>query len=167
MYAVVADVNRYHEFIPWCLESRILSTTTPHKPLTNPKQATNPHQQSPARLIEHQARLVVGFGALKEQYTSKVIRQEHWPVPDRWSVRAIASDSELFDILETDWVISRSTTDNNSTLISQRRCLVDFSIQFRFRSVLHSQLSSTFFSQVCRVMVKAFEERAVYLIKNR
>ena len=54
MYAIVADVERYPEFVPWCVALRILKRET-----VGPREIL---------LCE----TVVGFQALREKYTSRV-----------------------------------------------------------------------------------------------
>jgi coenzyme Q-binding protein COQ10 len=51
VYSVVADVKRYREFVPWCVSSELIS-------------------EKGNRL---EATLEVGFGSLRERYTSTVI----------------------------------------------------------------------------------------------
>jgi coenzyme Q-binding protein COQ10 len=55
MYAVVADVEKYPEFLPWCLGLRVLSRES--------------HPDSEVLLAE----MTVGFAALRDRYTSLVI----------------------------------------------------------------------------------------------
>jgi coenzyme Q-binding protein COQ10 len=76
VFAVVADVSRYAEFVPYCLESRVLSRSGPERFL---------------------AELVVGFGALEERYTSRVTLV----APAR--VEAHAAASPLFHFLSSAW----------------------------------------------------------------
>ena len=55
LYDLVADVDNYHRFLPYCLESKVLSTDLR-------EDGTK----------KSQARLTVGFLALKESYVSEV-----------------------------------------------------------------------------------------------
>ncbi len=57
MFAMVADIERYDEFLPWVVAVRIRSSSE----------------------TETVADLVVGFAAFKERFTSKVVKQP----PDR------------------------------------------------------------------------------------
>lgn len=58
-HAIVADVSSYGKFVPWCTESRVLSTTV----------------ISPSKTILR-AELAVGFLSLCERYTSEVTIEE-------------------------------------------------------------------------------------------
>jgi coenzyme Q-binding protein COQ10 len=53
MYDLVADVGRYHEFLPWIVAARIRS-------------------DSESEMI---ADLLIGFKSLREKFTSKVLKQ--------------------------------------------------------------------------------------------
>jgi coenzyme Q-binding protein COQ10 len=55
MYAVVADVERYPEFLPWCVGLRVLSRA-----------------QDGARQTM-MAEMMVGYHGLRERYTSRVV----------------------------------------------------------------------------------------------
>ena len=54
MYRVVADVEHYPEFLPWCTALRVLSR----------------EKQGPREIVL--AELVVGYKSLRERYTSRV-----------------------------------------------------------------------------------------------
>jgi coenzyme Q-binding protein COQ10 len=60
LFAMVADVERYDEFLPWVVAVRVRSSSE----------------------VETVADLVVGFNAFKERFTSKVVKQR----PDRITV---------------------------------------------------------------------------------
>ncbi len=55
MYAVVADVERYPEFLPWCSALRVLSRA----------------KDGEREIV--MAEMLVGFKALRERYTSRVV----------------------------------------------------------------------------------------------
>ncbi|KAK4536313.1 hypothetical protein CDCA_CDCA08G2338 [Cyanidium caldarium] len=76
LYHVVADVDRYCEFVPWCTSSRVV-------------------QRHGERLME--AELGVGFRWFHERYLSLVrLNPGH-------SVKATASKSQLFEHLVNEW----------------------------------------------------------------
>ncbi|KAF9977684.1 hypothetical protein BGZ73_005194 [Actinomortierella ambigua] len=82
-YAVVANVEEYHEFIPWCTHSHMSA------PKTDP---TLP----PGTTVQH-GELGVGFTSFQERYVSVVTcREPHM-------VKAVSYNSSLFKELCTIW----------------------------------------------------------------
>src|ERR1700761_1071704 len=79
MYAIVADVERYPEFVPWCVGLRVLKRET-----VGPREIM---------LCE----TIVGFQALRERYTSRVtaVARDH-----RIDVEQV---SGVFRKLTTHW----------------------------------------------------------------
>ncbi|KAJ7638779.1 dehydrase and lipid transport-domain-containing protein [Roridomyces roridus] len=135
LYDVVSDVDSYRHFVPHCSSSRVLSSTDKTK--------------SPVQL---EAELTVQFLAFKESYVSRVTC-----VPLE-SVQAVASSSTpLFKELTTTWRFQSTNQPDKSTLVS-------LDLAYAFANPIHAALSSSFFGQVSRMMVEAFEQRcaAVY-----
>ncbi|KAJ7180009.1 dehydrase and lipid transport-domain-containing protein [Mycena crocata] len=151
LYNVVSDVGSYHHFIPFCSGSRVLSTTD--------------ETRFPIVL---EAELTVQFLAFKESYVSHVTC-----IPLE-SVKAVASSSTpLFKELTTTWRFQSisdgttpstpSPTSNNSLSLKRSTgsaaTLVSLDLAFAFASPIHAAVSSSFFGQVSKLMVNAFEER--------
>ncbi|KAJ7498961.1 cyclase/dehydrase, partial [Mycena latifolia] len=148
LYQVVSDVGSYQHFIPFCSASRVLSATD--------------ETRVPILL---DAELTVQFLAFKESYVSRVTC-----IPLE-SVEAVASSSTpLFKELTTTWHFKAipGTSAPTSTLVDdlsvQRSpdsaaTLVSLDLAFAFASPIHAAVSSSFFGQVSRLMVNAFEER--------
>lgn len=126
MYSIVAGVEDYSDFVTWCSKSQVFD----HKP------------------GQFKCNMTVGFGPLKESYTSQVT------VVKPQLVRAECKEGYLFNYLLNNWQFSPGIPGLHQT------CTLDFSVAFEFRSSIHSQMSRLFFDQVVKTMVKAFLDRA-------
>lgn len=121
LFDLVADVEKYPEFLPWCVRS-IVKSRSPH---------------------EIVAELTVGFGPFKESYTSRVQLDR----PRRIVVRC---ERGPFKHLDNIWTFAPATGG----------CLVDFYVDFEFRSRLLRNAIGMVFNEGIRLMVKAFITRA-------
>ena len=124
MFDLVADVARYPEFLPWVIATRIKSDSE----------------------TEMVADMLVGFKAIREKFTSKVVkrRPEH--------IEVIYVDGPLKD-LDNNWNFTPA----------EGGCEVDFCVDFAFRNAVFEALAGQYFDRAFRKMVGAFETRAEQL----
>ncbi|NCU11266.1 MAG: type II toxin-antitoxin system RatA family toxin [Sphingomonadaceae bacterium] len=124
MYDLVADVARYAEFLPWVVATRVRADSE----------------------NEMVADMLVGFKALREKFTSRVIKDR----PRR--IEVIYVDGPMRD-LDNVWEF-RPTESG---------CEVEFMVDFTFRNAMFEKLAGQYFDRAFRKMVTAFEERATQL----
>lgn len=98
MFDVVADVENYQKFVPFCKKSKILS-----------KSADN-----------LTANLVVGFPPIVENYTS------HVTLVKPHLVKAVCTDGKLFHHLLTTWKFTSGLKNNDQTCIIDFYVSFDF-----------------------------------------
>lgn len=124
MYDLVADVGRYGEFLPWVSAVRVRS-------------------DSETEMI---ADLIVGFAALRERFTSRVVKAR----PKTIHVDYL--DGPL-KFLRNDWKFEPTESG----------CIVDFSVEFAFKNRVFEAIAGQVFDQALRKMINAFEKRAAEL----
>lgn len=122
MFDLVADVARYPEFLPWVVATRIRSDNE----------------------SEMVADMLVGFNALREKFTSRVIKDR----PREILVHYV--DGPLRD-LDNRWLFMP---------VNETSCEIDFCVDFTFKNKLFEKLAGQFFDKAFRKMVAAFETRA-------
>lgn len=122
MFDLVADVSRYGEFLPWVVATRVKSD--------------DGHEMV--------ADMLVGFKALREKFTSRVIKDR----PGRLEV--IYVDGPMRD-LDNTWTFRD---------LPEGGCEIDFCVDFSFRNKMFEMLAGQYFDRAFRKMVEAFEERA-------
>jgi coenzyme Q-binding protein COQ10 len=128
LFDLVAQIERYPEFLPWCLAARI--------------------RQRDETLVV--ADLVIGFKMIRERFTSRVTLDR----PRRIDVRYADGP---FRHLENHWVFEPAPP---SAELPSGGTLIDFYVDFEFRSKLLQSLIGVLFHEATRRMVAAFEARA-------
>jgi coenzyme Q-binding protein COQ10 len=127
MYDLVADIRRYPEFLPWVNGMRVRSETD----------------------YEAVADMIVGFKSLREQFTSRVVKQPK----TRISVDYL--DGPLRQ-LHNEWIF----TDLPAEAGAGAGCTVDFSVAFAFKSRMFQAMAGQMFGRALIKMTQAFEQRA-------
>lgn len=122
MYDLVADVRRYPEFLPWVSAIRI-------------------RQDDEAEML---ADMIVGFKALRETFSSRVIKTPQ---------SAIVVDylDGPMKHLHNAWKFEPLLGGGS---------VVDFTVDFSFRNRVFEALAGQFFEAALRKMTTAFIERA-------
>lgn len=121
LFALVADVERYPEFLPWCVASRVRSRQ--------------------GNIVV--ADLMIGFKMVRERFTSRVTLSP----PDRIDV---AYTEGPLRHLNNHWIFEEAPGG----------CVIDFFVDFEFKSIILQRLIGALFNEAVRRMVGAFETRA-------
>jgi len=129
MYNLVADVDKYPEFLPWCIGARV-------------------RRRRGDTIV---ADLVIGFKMIRERFTSEVKLK---PDDMRIDVRYLEGP---FRYLNNAWVFYEH----------ERGCVVDFYVDFEFRTRFLQRMMEPLFNEAVRRMVKSFENRAAQLYDNK
>ena len=122
LFALVADVERYPEFLPWCSAARI----TRHDGDT------------------FHADLVVRFKMFKERFASRVTLHPHSQIDVEYI-------NGPFRYLNNHWHFIEAEDGG---------CVIDFYVDFEFRSRMLQKLIGLLFNEAVSRMVGAFETRA-------
>jgi coenzyme Q-binding protein COQ10 len=123
IFDLIADVERYPEFLPWCMAARI--------------------RQRPAPDV-FVADLVIGFKVFRERFTSHVQLNR----PTRIDVKYYEGP---FRYLNNHW---------NLEPRGDSECVIDFYVDFEFKSRMLQKVIQTLFNEAVQRMVGAFEKRA-------
>ena len=122
MFAMVADVGRYAEFLPWVAAVRVRGNSE----------------------TEMLADLIVGFKGLREQFTSRVIKER----PHHIVVDYVEGPLKH---LHNEWRFADRPEGG---------CDVAFTVEFSFRNNIFERLAGQVFDRALRAMTNAFVERA-------
>lgn len=119
MYSVVVDVDKYREFVPWCIRSDIMKPVQPNM---------------------FKAHMAIGFQLLKEQYTAVVTHSKPGLVKVCFvkfyfiyydifflMFQSVCMDGVLFNHLITEWKFLPGIEKQ------PRSCVLDFYVSFFFR----------------------------------
>ncbi|HXM85682.1 MAG TPA: type II toxin-antitoxin system RatA family toxin [Stellaceae bacterium] len=121
VFDLVADIERYPEFLPWCVGARI--------------------RERRDNVILGD--LLIGWRMVREKFTSRVTLNR----PDRIDVEYAEGP---FKYLKNHWLFERQPGG----------CLVDFYVDFEFRSRMLQGVIAALFNEAVKRMVSAFEKRA-------
>lgn len=125
MFDLVADVAHYPDFLPWVIATRVRS-------------------DSESEMV---ADMLVGFKALREKFTSRVIKDRSR------RIEVIYIDGPMRD-LDNVWRFRE---------LPEGGCEVEFCVDFAFKNKMFEMLAGQYFDRAFRKMVAAFETRAAEL----
>ncbi|KSA03941.1 uncharacterized protein AC631_00211 [Debaryomyces fabryi] len=131
MFNVVSDVSKYHEFVPFVEKSLITKKDKSDLPL--------------------EGVLRVGWQQFDEEFTSKI----NCVLNEKVTVKSLTI--LLFNSLNTEW----SFKEIKSSHIREPSCEVELNLKYSFKNPLYNAVSSMFSDQVTKIMIKAFEQRAI------
>ena len=131
MFDLVADIESYPDFLPWCIAAR------------------NRGRETAVVGEIVWSDLVIGFKFVRERFTSKVnLVSAHGDEPCRIDVEYV--DGPL-KFLRNHWVFLP---------VDGGGCTVDFFVEFEFRSKILEKMIGVLFHEAVTRMVGAFEKRA-------
>lgn len=142
LYELIADVDSYNQFVPYCSLSRVTEWSQP---------------DDNGRRLPTRADLQVGWGGFDEIFTSRLRC-----VPGT-SVEAISGSTQpgmgpdasaVFKSLVTRWTL-RSLSGEPSP-----RTQVHLNINFQFTNPLYAAVSAAVSDKIAGLMVEAFEKQA-------
>lgn len=131
MFAIVADVEKYPLFLPWVSTLKIVRRFSD---------------------ASFDARMCVGFAALRECYISRVTLD-----PEGHAIDVVKTEGGPFRTLENHWRFDAK---------SETSCEVEFTIAFEFRNPLLNMVAGKAFEAVMLQMASAFEARAKVLSQS-
>jgi coenzyme Q-binding protein COQ10 len=130
MYALVADVERYPEFLPLCEALAI---------------RTRKERDGKTLLL---ADMTVGYKAIRETFTTQVLLN---PAEQAIDVKYIEGP---FKYLDNRWRFEPAADG------SLNACVVHFYIDYEFKSMILGALMGSMFDRAFRLFAEAFEKRA-------
>jgi len=140
LYGLVADVEKYPEFLPWCMAVRVRDRET---------------TEGGERIV---ADMAIGFKVFRERFTTKVeCKEPNDAHPDQFGRIDVTYSEGPFKYLNNHWVFEPKEGG---------QCEIDFYVDFEFRSALLQKAIGLVFNEAVGKMVNAFETRAQALYGN-
>jgi coenzyme Q-binding protein COQ10 len=168
IYDIISDVSSYRNFVPYCQSSTVTKWSHPDRHFN--------------RKWPSEAKLVVGFGGITEEYTSRIycvpghvvealagdtqttLKGEE--VRHHEGVEGVASDMGPFTHLLTRWTVVPWESVSRDGTQKQQRTEVKLSIEFAFSNPIYTTLTAGAAPKVAERMIMAFEERVKAVLGN-
>jgi len=153
LYELIADVDSYSSFVPYCSHSRVTQWSAPDDQPNNADSWAG--RRWPTRADLH-----VGWGGFNEVFTSR-LRCVPGVSVEAVSGGVIDGDGEeqasaVFKSLVTRWSVREAVGSTTGA----PRTEVHLSIRYQFANPLYAAVSAAVSDKVAGVMIEAFEERA-------
>ncbi len=136
LFDLVADVEKYPVFLPWCLAVRVRKRETEGEIETSISD------------------MVIGFKVFRERFTSRVTCTPGHRID-------VTYEDGPFKYLNNHWTFNQLAGPNG-----EAHCEIDFFVDFEFRSKILQAAIGVVFNEAVRKMVNAFETRANALYGN-
>jgi coenzyme Q-binding protein COQ10 len=136
LYPLIADVDSYSQFLPFCIESTVTKRDSANSPT--------------------RADLQVGWNGWSETFSSKVSCLKSttvtvtFPCVFRTDYKAEASEHPLFQKLKATWTLTPT----------REKTTVSLGVEYSFSNPLYNGLAQQFAPKVAGKLVEAFETRA-------
>ena len=158
LYSIIADVDAYKTFVPYCTQSRVLSGKADGQAIDVARRSWLDAADRGDYALR--ASLSVGFVGFEEQYTSLVECRKF----DQ--VRATAIESKLFRRLSTTWSLLPApegavppTQDGRPPAPATEATIVSIDLAFEFASMLHQMAAGPAFAAVSDKIMNGFVKR--------
>ncbi|GAA6007900.1 hypothetical protein JCM11491_006530 [Sporobolomyces phaffii] len=164
LYAVIADVDSYHQFLPFTTSSKVLAASRLSQ--ASPTARANVAEKGWLQVGDGcqgqkwvmDAELRIGAMGFDEGYVSRVEME----IPT--SVKATAKDASMFRHLVNVWTFTPLSASSPS---SRPQTQVDLSLEYAFTSPFHAAAITTVWDKVSALMVQKFEDRVVEIHGKR
>lgn len=167
LYRVVADIDSYHLFLPYCTHSKVVGPNPSSSSSSSSTSSGSDSGSSPSALL---ADLGIGFGTFQEKYRSRVLLTPLRSV----QATALPDSSPIFDHLSTTWSFeplsseSTGTSDGNANANRQGeglaqgkgRSKIHFQLEYSFSNPVYAMLAGQVFEKTSDLVMGAFEKRA-------
>ncbi|KAI0503316.1 hypothetical protein F5B22DRAFT_558245 [Xylaria bambusicola] len=174
LYSIIADIDRYSAFLPYCSSSRVTSWTA--------------HKDSEfSRHWPTRADLTAGWGGIEQTYTSRVfcvpgsivealsgdgarsgiapdilakygLKDEPTATPSSTIGSGRSGEEGVFKTLVTRWTVTPNASDGRGEQTEWSD--VNLNIRFQFANPLYGAVSSAVADKIAPIMIEAFVERA-------
>ncbi|PNP48389.1 hypothetical protein TGAM01_v200725 [Trichoderma gamsii] len=146
LYELIADVDSYSAFVPYCSQSKVTKWSAP---------------DSSGRSWPTLADLQVGWGGFDETFTSRLRCVPGVSVEARSGGSALGGPAQdasaVFKTLETIWYLTPIARQSATPSTE-----VKLTIKYQFVNPLYAALSAAVSDKIAGLMIEAFEKRVHY-----